>query len=288
MQGCLDVRPSNRLDESADHVVVLITGTVIADGSLVHGALDHVSGDHDLIHGCRTGSRLLEEGQGASGVGPGETNDHGARIGVQLVLAGQSTIFAQCPIQQHRDVLVSERFESQQQRAGQQRRDHRKARVLCRRGDECDQPILYGRQEHVLLGLGKAMDFVNEEHRLPRGSQVSSGLIKNRPDLLHTRGHRGELDESRITLTGDDRRDRGLADTRRPPEEDRHGFARGKPTEWGSRPHEVVLPQDLFQCPRPHAYSERQAGAIGIGQAATRVGRLTADGAAEEILAHRQ
>jgi hypothetical protein len=48
------------------------------------------------------------------------------------------------------------------------------------------------------------------------------------------------------------------------------------------------LTDDFFQRARSHPYGEWQASTVGVGQAATGYGRLTADGAAEEILAHRQ
>ena len=49
----------------------------------------------------------------------------------------------------------------------------------------------------------------------------------------------------------------------------------------------MILPNDLVQRAWSHAYGERKAGTVGIGQAATRCGALAADGAAEEIFAHR-
>ena len=48
----------------------------------------------------------------------------------------------------------------------------------------------------------------------------------------------------------------------------------------------MVLTEDLIQRARSHPYGERQAGTIGVGQAASRGGCLTADSVAEEILAH--
>jgi hypothetical protein len=49
----------------------------------------------------------------------------------------------------------------------------------------------------------------------------------------------------------------------------------------------MVLPEYIVQGARPHSYGERQAGAVGVAQAATRRRYRTANGAAKEILAHR-
>src|SRR5215211_7641341 len=49
----------------------------------------------------------------------------------------------------------------------------------------------------------------------------------------------------------------------------------------------MILAENLFEATRPHTYRERQAGAIGVAEAAARYGRLAADRTAEEILTHR-
>ena len=88
--------------------------------------------------------------------------------------------------------------------------------------------------QHILLGFGEAMHLVDEQHGLTRRTQIPAGLVEHRPDLLDAGGDRGELHESGVALTGDRCCDRGLADARWSPEEDRHGLARGKPAERGS------------------------------------------------------
>jgi uncharacterized protein (TIGR02246 family) len=50
----------------------------------------------------------------------------------------------------------------------------------------------------------------------------------------------------------------------------------------------MILTENFLEGARPHAYGKRQAGAVGIAQAAARCARRTADGTTEKILAHRQ
>jgi hypothetical protein len=73
--------------------------------------------------------------------------------------------------------------------------------------------------------------FVDEQHRLPRRTQIPACLVEHRADILDTGRYRRQLNKPRITLATDYRCDRRLADARRPPEEDRHGLAIGQPTQ---------------------------------------------------------
>ena len=68
-------------------------------------------------------------------------------------------------IDQHAEVVVGERLEREQQRPREQRRDHRERRVLGRRRDQDDPAVLDAGQQCVLLGLGEAVDLVEEQHR---------------------------------------------------------------------------------------------------------------------------
>jgi hypothetical protein len=68
-------------------------------------------------------------------------------------------------LDEHREVVVGERLERQQERARQQRRDHRERRVLGGRGDEDHPAVLDSGQQRVLLGLREAVDLVEEEDR---------------------------------------------------------------------------------------------------------------------------
>jgi hypothetical protein len=44
------------------------------------------------------------------------------------------------------------------------------------------------------------MHLVDEQHRLPRRTQIPASLVEHRPNILHPRGDGGELDELRIAL----------------------------------------------------------------------------------------
>ena len=50
----------------------------------------------------------------------------------------------------------------------------------------------------------------------------------------------------------------------------------------------MILADDLLEGSRTHPHRERQAGPVGVGQAAAGYGRRTANSTAEEILAHFQ
>jgi hypothetical protein len=114
VQSGLYIRASNRLDEGADHVIVLITGSVVTDCRPVHCALYQVGGDHGLLHGGCACSRLLQEGQGPPRVSSREPHDHGAGFGIELILPSETAVLVERTIQQRGDVLVAQRLEGQQ------------------------------------------------------------------------------------------------------------------------------------------------------------------------------
>ena len=54
-------------------------------------------------------------------------------------------------------------------------------------------------QQGILLGLGEAVDLVDEQHRLPAaGAQGAARVVDDQADVLDAGGDGGELDEGPI------------------------------------------------------------------------------------------
>ena len=124
--------------------------------------------------------------------------------------------------------------ERQQQRARQQRRDHRERRVLGRRRDEHDPAVLDARQQRVLLRLREAVDLVEEEdRRLAVEVALGQRLLHDLAHVAHAGGDRRELDEPPARRAGDRLRERRLARAGRSPQDDR-GRARSRHPESAS------------------------------------------------------
>jgi hypothetical protein len=123
--------------------------------------------------------------------------------------------------EQRLEVGGGERLEHEDPRPRQERRVHLERRVLGGRADQRHRAALDVREEGVLLRAVETVDLVHEENRLPPLHEPPLGL---RDDLAHPRhavGDRREGDEGALRVVGHEARDRGLAGTRRPPEEDR-------------------------------------------------------------------
>ncbi len=56
--------------------------------------------------------------------------------------------------------------------------------------------FLHCRQQDVLLGLGEAMDFVDEQDSLVAPAQFDSRLVDLGPDLFDASGDRAQFDEA--------------------------------------------------------------------------------------------
>ena len=155
--------------------------------------------------------------------------------------------------------------QGQQQRPGQQRRDHREERVLGGGRDQGDPAVLDGRQQRVLLGLGEPVHLVDEQHRLPgRRQRSSTRVVDHRAHVLDPGGHRRQLGERAPGRPGHQVSECGLARAGRAPT----GSARPPPSRSRPRPagawrpgsEHVILADDLVERPRPHADGERGTG----------------------------
>ena len=82
-------------------------------------------------------------------------------------------------------VLVAQRLKDEHAAPRQQGRVDLERRVLGRRADQGDGPVLDGRQEGVLLGLVEAMDLVDEEDRAAVLDRRFPGLVDGRANLPH-------------------------------------------------------------------------------------------------------
>ena len=72
-------------------------------------------------------------------------------------------------------------------------------------------------EQRVLLGLGEAVDLVEEEHRLAVVQvPLAGGGVHDRADVLDPGGHGAQLDETPLGRRGDQVGEGGLAGARRP------------------------------------------------------------------------
>ena len=134
---------------------------MIVDGALVGaaGARLGVEGD--------AGGRL-ERGERAPGVAAGDPHEvRRGRRRSRVWAPASPRSSASGGIDEVGDlVVVEQRLERDEHRAREQRGDDAERRVLGRGRDEDDGAVLDAGQQRVLLGLGEAVDLVEEEHGL--------------------------------------------------------------------------------------------------------------------------
>src|SRR5579859_7226451 len=114
--------------------------------------------------------------------------------------------------------------------------------------DQPDVAALHVRQKRILLRAVEAVDLVDKQDR---ARAVSAGLLRVRHhllDFLDPGKHGGELDELSLGDMGDDLRQRGLARSRRPPEDDGAGVvALYLQPQRLARADDMLLPDKLVQ-----------------------------------------
>ncbi len=102
------------------------------------------------------------------------------------------------------------------------------------------------------------MDFVNEKQRCLAGSRMARGFLENPFQIANAGEDSGDLREQQARLIGDQPRDGRLADTRRPPEDERgKRAAREHARQRAVGPQEMILAGDVGERRRAQAVGER-------------------------------
>ena len=149
--------------------------------------------------------------------------------------------------------VVVERVEPEQRRAASQRRVDLEERVLRRRPDQRQGPVLDGGKQGILLGLVEAVNLVEEQDRAAVVlAETLASPFDHFPDVLDARRHGRELLELLRGAAGDCQGQRRLAGAWRTPEQ--HGRQRVGFHETAQRlagTEQVGLTDDVVDRARP-------------------------------------
>ena len=178
----------------------------------------------------------------------------------------KATLVRQRTTNEPLDCIRIKRTQGQQERARQERRNHRERWIFSRRCDEDDPPILDCRKERVLLRFREAMHLVDEQNGFfsPAG-ESSTRIIDNTPHVTDARGNGGELDKPPSRCARYQIRERRLTSTRRTPEHNGGhcntvaGSRREKAPQRRPLTEQVRLSNDLCKCRRTHTNGEGRA-----------------------------
>ena len=169
VDGGVGVAPAHRFDERADDVVVLLARLVVEERAVALRGRDVPRATRDARPGRLEPVRHdLERRKGASRVAAAPFRAMARSASSSAVRSARAEavrrVVERAP-QELDEVVCRERLEAEHLAPGEERCVHREARVLGRRPDEDDRPVLDVRQERVLLRLVEPMDLVDEDDR---------------------------------------------------------------------------------------------------------------------------
>ena len=250
----------HRLVQGRDLVIEAVTTLVKAPR--IQGQCLLQEGWRDLHHagGPCGGGGLLQQVQHPSGVAVGIAHQRvdGRRLELQ---PRQRT----CPrsLDQRLQLLVVQRLQHIDLRARQQRGIHLEGRILGRCPDQRDQSRFRIGQQGVLLRLVETVDLVDEQDGVASRLQVALSLLHRRTDILHPRKDGRQRNEFMPEGVRRQPCQRGLAHTRRPPEDHRMRLPRLEcQPQRPLRSQQVLLPDHLVQRRRPQQLCQRHATAV--------------------------
>ena len=167
--------------------------------------------------GLDRGEHLVREVDHRASIAVGERDQRLARI---LVKRKRPLLGLLGAVQKLAQRRLVEPVEHEHGGTAQQRAVELEGRVLGRRTDQGDGPVLHVRQEAVLLGTVEAVDLVDEKQRAASLLAAGLGAVEGLAQVLHAREDRGKLLELELRLVGEQPRDRRLAGAGRAPQDE--------------------------------------------------------------------
>ena len=196
----------------------------------------------------------------------------GRFVCLDFQMAQAALLVRQRALQKQVKFFLGQRAQLENLRARNQRRVDKKEWIMRRRANQADNSVFNIRQQHVLLGFVKPMDFVDKEDgRLTRIFEPVGGASQHPAHVGHVGFHAAQALEFAFGVARDDLGHRRLACARRPVENQRLnavGFD-GAAQEL-SRAEDMSLADELLEGAGSHAGSQRS----GPKRSALRLGGL--------------
>ena len=183
----------------------------------------------------------------------------GVVVQVDFVLPEAALFVGHGAAHERLDVVGRERLELEDAAAAYQRAVDGEEGVFRGGADEDHHALLHVGQQHVLLGLVEAVDFVDEQERpLAGGREAIVGRRENLAQLLDAARDCADLLEMAAGGAGQQPGKRGLARARRTVEDDRAEAVGGQQAaQQLSLAEKVPLADELFERAWPHPRGQR-------------------------------
>ena len=257
VERCIGVAAADALDERRDdvivHLAVLIVGQRILLQTLRDDGVRHLDvallGSsledefHDVQQLAGIASAIAQQGHGLAYVP--------CALAQLLVLCDDS-------LHECEQVVPLQWFQHIHLAAAQQGADDLEGGILRSGADEGDHALLHSPQKRVLLRLGEAMDFVDEQYGAGRIKEaVLACPLDDVAHILHAACHSAECIEGCLQAVGDDAGQRSLSHSRRSPQDEARDVSRVyHPAQHSPRSHQVLLPDVIVQCRGTHPFCQ--------------------------------
>ncbi len=204
---------------------MLVLVGIINNGFALDRFLGHGEVEHDLARLGRGGGHHaeFERVQCFAGIPLAGIGQEPQRVIADLdwILAQAALRIGQRAAQQADDLLGREGFELEDLRAGNQRGIDVEGRVMGCRADQAHRALLDIRQQHILLGLVKPVQLINEQDRPAAGLGEAVRRRRGNPSQIGDgRPDTAETLEMAAGGAGDDFCQRGLTGPRRTVQQD--------------------------------------------------------------------
>ena len=173
----------------------------------------------------------------------------------------EPAVLVQRVTEKRHEILLGKALQDKHLAARQERRVDLEGRILGRRADEDDGPLLDERQERILLRLVEAVDFVDKKDGAETEQTPLLGPRHDLLDLLDAARHGRIVDELGLGGVRDHVRKRGLADAGRSPKDHGRNLVPldHLPQELPLA-DEMLLTDELREIARTHPRRERLPG----------------------------
>jgi hypothetical protein len=263
--------------EGGDEVVMLLASFIVAKEFALEDSFEEFAGDYSrggrFVGGGGSGGlgaagAEFEGVVGGAGVAIGIGSDAEKNVvgGIELGVTEAAIGIGEGAVKEINDLRSGEGVEDVDLGAREERGDDLERGIFGGGTDEEDVAGFDIREESVLLGFVEAMDFVNEDDGALSGVGFALGLGHDVLDFFDAAEDGAEGDEFAAGEAGDDAGERGLAATRRAPEE--HGaeiIGFDLEAKRFAGAEEFFLADEFVEGAWAHALGEGLKGGGGVG-----------------------
>ena len=235
------------------HLAVLVVGQRILLQTLRH----QVVGNDERFALAHRFAQQIQDVQQFAGIATAEAKQ-GIGFPEFYLQVLQHDVFLYRTAGQFQQVVAPQALQHIHLAAAQQGTDDLERRVLRGGTNQRDDALLDGSQQAVLLRLRETVDFIDEQDGAGGVEEaVLLGTVHHLAHVLHTARHGRQRVEGRLQLVGNNRGQRGLAHSRRSPQDETGDAPRlYHAAQHGSLADQMLLADVVVERRRAHSFCQ--------------------------------